>query len=58
MKRVYRVGWDEARILEIESKSKYRKYKELANMACLNYPISQPSLHIFPISIPWTCFVA
>jgi hypothetical protein len=29
------VGWDEARILEIESKSRYRKYKELAHMTCL-----------------------
>jgi hypothetical protein len=24
----HRVGWDEARILEIESNSRYRKYKE------------------------------
>jgi hypothetical protein len=27
----HRVGWDEARILEIKSKSKYRKYKESAH---------------------------
>jgi hypothetical protein len=29
----HRVGWDEARILEIESNSRYRKYKESAHMA-------------------------
>jgi hypothetical protein len=52
------VGWDEARILEIESNSKYSKYKELAHMTCLNNPISQPSLDISPIWIPWTWFVA
>jgi hypothetical protein len=37
------VGWDEARILEIESNSRCRKYDKLANMACLINPISQPS---------------
>jgi hypothetical protein len=26
----YKVGWDEARVLDIESHSKYRKYKEAA----------------------------
>jgi hypothetical protein len=37
----HRVGWDEARILEIESNSRYRKYKESAHMACLTNQISQ-----------------
>jgi hypothetical protein len=46
------VGWDDARILEIESKSRYRKYKESAHMACLTNQISQPSLDISPIWIP------
>jgi hypothetical protein len=36
----HRVGCDEARILEIESNSMYRKYKESAHMACLTNPIS------------------
>jgi hypothetical protein len=45
------VGWDEARILEIGSNSRYRKYKESAHMACLTNPISQPSLDISPIWI-------
>jgi hypothetical protein len=39
-----RVGRDEARSLEIESNSKYRKYKKSAHMACLINPISQPQL--------------
>jgi hypothetical protein len=30
----HRVGWDDARVLEIESNSRYRKYKESAHMAC------------------------
>jgi hypothetical protein len=49
-----RVGWDETRILEIESNSRYRKYKELAHMACLTNLISQPCLDISPIWIPLT----
>jgi hypothetical protein len=48
----YRVGWDDDRILEIESNSRYRKYKESAHMVCLTNPISQPSLDISPIWIP------
>jgi hypothetical protein len=49
----HRVGWLEARILEIESNSKYRKYKESAHMACLTNLISQPTLDISPIWIPF-----
>jgi hypothetical protein len=48
----HRVGCDEARILEIESNSRYRKYKESAHVACLTNPISHPSLDITPIWIP------
>jgi predicted GIY-YIG superfamily endonuclease len=48
----HRVGWDEARVLEIESNSRYRKYKESARMACLSNPISKPSLDISPSCIP------
>jgi hypothetical protein len=51
-KGIQRVGWDEAKILEIESNSRYKKYKESAHMACLTNPISQPSLNISPIWIP------
>jgi hypothetical protein len=42
----HRVGWDDARILEIENNSRYRKFKEQAHMACLTNPISQSSLDI------------
>jgi hypothetical protein len=48
----HRVGWDEATILEIESNSRYGKYKESAHMACVTNPISQPSLDISPLWIP------
>jgi hypothetical protein len=48
----HRVGWDEARILEIESNSRYRKYKISAHMACSTDPISQPSFEISPIWVP------
>jgi hypothetical protein len=49
----HRVGWDAARILEIESNNGNRKYKELAHMACLTNAISQPSLDSSPIWIPF-----
>jgi hypothetical protein len=48
----HRVGWDEARVIEIESNSRYRKYKESAHVACLRNTISQPSLDISPLWIP------
>jgi hypothetical protein len=48
----HKVGWDKARTLDIESHSRYRKYKEAAHTACSNNPIRQPSLDIFPIWIP------
>jgi hypothetical protein len=48
----HRVGWDDARILEIESNSSCRKYMESAHMACLTNPISQAISDISPIRIP------
>jgi hypothetical protein len=47
----HEIGWDEARILEVENNSRYRKYKESAHMGCLTNTISQPSLNISPIWI-------
>jgi hypothetical protein len=47
-----KVMCDEARVLEVESNSRYRKYKESAHVACSTNPISQPSLDISPTSIP------
>jgi hypothetical protein len=49
--RGHRVGLDDTRILEVESNSKCRKYKESAHMASLINRISQPSLDISPIWI-------
>jgi hypothetical protein len=49
----HRVGWDEARILETGSHSRYRKYKESVHMACSVNPNSQPSLDISSIVIPF-----
>jgi hypothetical protein len=48
----HRVGLDNARILEIESNGRYRKYVESAHMACLTNRVSQHSLDISPIWIP------
>jgi TorA maturation chaperone TorD len=48
----HKVGWVKARISDIESHSKYRKYKEVAHMACSISQISQHSLNISPIWIP------
>jgi hypothetical protein len=39
-------------VLEVESNSRYRKYKESAHMACSTNSISQPSLDISPVWIP------
>jgi hypothetical protein len=47
----HRVSWDEAMVLELESNSRYRKYKQSAHMACSTNPISQSSLDISPIWI-------
>jgi hypothetical protein len=43
---------DEARILKIESNSRYRKYKELAQMTSSANLISQASFDIFFVWIP------
>jgi hypothetical protein len=48
----HRLGWDDARILDIERNSRYRKYKESAHMTCLTNPISQTTSDISPIWIP------
>jgi len=44
-----RVLWKEAKFLETEKNAVYRKYKEAAYMACLQNPISRPSVEIPPI---------
>jgi hypothetical protein len=44
-----RVSWDAARILEIESNGRYRKYKQSVHMVCLTNQINQLNLDITPI---------
>jgi hypothetical protein len=47
-----RVGWNKARILEIEGNSSYRKYKKSAYMTCSTNSVSQPNLNISPYGLP------
>jgi hypothetical protein len=49
----HRASWDNDKSLEIESNSRYRRYKESTHMACLINPLSQPSSDISPIWIPF-----
>jgi hypothetical protein len=46
------VLWEEANILEAEKNPGYRKNKEAVYMACLQNPISRPSVEISPIWHP------
>jgi hypothetical protein len=50
----HRIRWKEAKILQTEPNTTYRKYKEAAHMSLLDHPISQPSLDISPI---WTSVI-
>jgi hypothetical protein len=50
-KEGHRVIWDEARILEIENRSRHRKYRQSISIVCLRNLISQTSLDISPIWI-------
>jgi hypothetical protein len=47
----HRICWKEAKVLQIEPNTTYRKYKEAAHMSLLDDSISQPSLDI-PIWTP------
>ena len=48
----HHVLWEEAKILETEKNPVYRKYKEAAYMACLQNPVSRPSVEISSIWHP------
>jgi hypothetical protein len=48
----HQVSWNEAKILHPEGNGRYRKYNESAHMACMDNPISQPSLKTSSIWIP------
>jgi hypothetical protein len=49
----YKPEWLEAGILHFEPNHTYRKYKETAHMFCSDNPISQPSVEISPVWIPF-----
>jgi hypothetical protein len=48
----HEISWNEAKILQIESNSRQRKYKESAHMACMENPIRKSNLEFHPIWIP------
>jgi hypothetical protein len=48
----HRICRKEAKVLQIEPSTTYRKYKESAHMSLIGHPISQPSLDISPIWAP------
>jgi hypothetical protein len=48
-KEGHKICWNEAKVLQIEPNTTYRKYKESAHVSLLDHPISQPSLDISPI---------
>jgi hypothetical protein len=47
-----KICWKEAKVLQIEPNTTYRKYKESAHVSLVADPISQPSLDIPPIWTP------
>jgi hypothetical protein len=51
----HKICLKEAKILQIEPNTIYRKYKESAHMSLIDHPISKPSLDISPI---WTPAIA
>jgi hypothetical protein len=50
----HQISWNKAKILQIEVNSRQRKYKESAHMACMENPISQPSLEFPPAGSLWS----
>ena len=43
----YEMGWNEAKILQNETISRYRKGKEPVHIVCLTYPISHTRCLLF-----------
>jgi hypothetical protein len=48
----HRIKWAEAKAIQKEPNTIYRKYKEFAHMAYLENTISQPSLEMSPFWLP------
>jgi hypothetical protein len=51
-KEGHKICWNEAKVLQTEPNTTYRKYKESAHMSLIDNLISQPSLDISPIWTP------
>jgi hypothetical protein len=51
----YKIYWKEARVLQIEPSTTYRKYNESTCMSLVDHPISQVS---FDISLIWIPIIA
>jgi hypothetical protein len=49
---VHKIRWKEAKLLQIEPNTTYRRRKESAHLSLIDHPISQPSLDI------WTPIIA
>jgi hypothetical protein len=48
----HKIGWTQAEILQFESYSIYRRYKETARKLRSDNPISQSNLQISPLWFP------
>jgi hypothetical protein len=48
----HKICWEEAKVLQIEPNTTYRKYKESAHMYLIDHLFSQPNLDISPIRTP------
>jgi hypothetical protein len=51
----HKICWKEAKVLQVEQNTTYRKYKESTHMCLVDHLISQPSLDI---SLIWTPIIA
>jgi hypothetical protein len=51
----HKICWNEAKVLQIEPNTTYRRYNESAHMSLIDHPIRQPSLEFSPI---WTHVIA
>jgi hypothetical protein len=50
----HKICWKEAKVLQIEPNTTYRKYKESAHMSVIDHFVSQPSLNVSSI---WTSII-
>jgi hypothetical protein len=50
--KVHKTCWKEAKVLQIEPNTTYRKYNESTHLSLRDQPISQASLDISPIWTP------